>query len=70
MNTEDIKKALSDNRQRLYEAVAILQLIDHAEGTDCPANVYGAAAAAARMVDQVGDALDELDMSVTQGVQS
>jgi hypothetical protein len=55
MSTERIKKSQSDNCLKLYEAVAIIKLIDHSEETDFDANIYGAAYAVAVMVDAVAD---------------
>ena len=64
MKKSEIQKAIGDNRQLLYEAVSILQLIDYAEDTDGPANVYSAAHAVARMVDKAANDLDKLDTRI------
>ena len=69
-STEAIKQAISDNKMQLYEAAAILELIDQSEGFSTPATAYTAAAAVLRIVDGVTSDLDKLEIGISREVQS
>ena len=71
MKKSEIKKTIGENRQRLYEATAILKLINHSEGfMPDDSAAYSASFAVFRIVDNVADELDRLDLALSKGVQS
>ena len=70
MKTSKIKQAISDSKMQLYEAAAVLKLIDQSEGFSDPTNAYTAAHAVFRIVDKVSDQLDRLETEVGRKVQS
>ena len=70
MKTSKIKQIICDNKMQLYEAAAILKLIDQSEGFSDPAHAYTAAAAVFRIVDKVSNDLDRLETDIARKVQS
>ncbi|MEN8107447.1 MAG: hypothetical protein ABFS22_05510 [Pseudomonadota bacterium] len=71
MKTKAIKRTLGNNRALLFEAIAILKLIDSPEDTDHFTNLKNASRVACRIVDQVNDSLDVLETALyREGVQS
>ena len=70
MHTKQVKKSLRKNRNRLYEAAALLRLADFAEDTENVAQAFVAVDVAQRMVRKAAEQIDSLELSIKDEAQS